>query len=275
MRVGPQPRAAPAATTCARVRWGSSANLRMTGKTRRASSHLSSAHRRQLGGTAWVVHMTDTSVSKVIGALRSTRNVPCAIKRHNAARLACRSSGTAARTLPKVALCVDRAALSMSSAATASTGTRLRGNNRFALSSIGPRTLRSVAMRNTAPLSRAQCRAATNAGLSRPQFLRRSARYFTSMSSARSVRYRTRKSGVYRRLVAPWQKAKVIGWEVIEASGRRKLVRVTKSRSRALSCSVVPVGSGWKPMICERRLSGMRLNHPPVAYAPNTRLWHI
>jgi hypothetical protein len=29
-----------------------------------------------------------------------------------------------------------------------------------------------------------------------------------------------------------------------EASGWRKVVRVTKSRSRALSCSVVPVASG-------------------------------
>src|SRR6478672_11106419 len=44
------------------------------------------------------------------------------------------------------------------------------------------------------------------------------------------------------------------------ALGSRKLERTTKSRSSALSCSAVPVGSGWKPMMCDRRLSGIRLN---------------
>ena len=42
----------------------------------------------------------------------------------------------------------------------------------------------------------------------------------------------------------------------------RKRVSVTKSRSSALSCSVIPVERGWNPMTCERRLSGMRLRSP-------------
>ncbi|HEY6925759.1 MAG TPA: hypothetical protein VI653_19930, partial [Steroidobacteraceae bacterium] len=51
----------------------------------------------------------------------------------------------------------------------ASTGACLSGSNRFALPSIGRRMLRSVAMRNTAPFSSAQSRAARNPGLSRLQ----------------------------------------------------------------------------------------------------------
>ena len=53
----------------------------------------------------------------------------------------------------------------------------------------------------------------------------------------------------------------------MEASGLRKLVRVRKSRSRALSCSVAA-----GPMTCERWLSRMRHNSSPVNKAPGRQL---
>lgn len=58
-----------------------------------------------------------------------------------------------------------------------------------------------------------------------------------------------------------------MGCELIEAPGSKKLVSVTKSRSRALSCSAIPVASGWKPMMCERRLRGIRLKRSAVLLA--------
>jgi hypothetical protein len=44
---------------------------------------------------------------------------------------------------------------------------------------------------------------------------------------------------------------------MIEAAGSSRLGRATNSRSRALSCSAVPIESGWKPVICECRQRGI------------------
>jgi hypothetical protein len=54
----------------------------------------------------------------------------------------------------------------------------------------------------------------------------------------------------------------------MRASESKKLKSVTKSRSSALSCSALPVGSGWKPMMCDRRLSGIRLNRSSLLQRP-------
>lgn len=45
----------------------------------------------------------------------------------------------------------------------------------------------------------------------------------------------------------------------MSAQGSANRTRVTKSRSSALLCSAEPADCGWKPVMCERRLSGMRL----------------
>ncbi|WP_410487120.1 Na+/H+ antiporter NhaA [Sphingobium baderi] len=42
---------------------------------------------------------------------------------------------------------------------------------------------------------------------------------------------------------------------------------MTKSRSSALSCSAIPVGTALKPVTCERWLNGTRLNYPPKLHA--------
>ena len=157
---------------------------------------------------------------------RSTCNEPRAINRHNAARPACRLTGSAASTPPRVGVFPDRVVNSTSSATAGSSGAPLSGNSRLALSSIDPRILRSVAMRNTAPCSRAHSPAATNAGLSRAQLARRSARYFTSTSSACTALCCTRKSGVYRRVLAPSLKFSVTALE----NGKKNLQLSTLER---------------------------------------------
>jgi hypothetical protein len=52
----------------------------------------------------------------------------------------------------------------------------------------------------------------------------------------------------------------------MRAVGSRKLEKVTKSRSSALSCSVSPAPRAWNPVTCERLLIGMRRKSPPVGH---------
>jgi hypothetical protein len=50
------------------------------------------------------------------------------------------------------------------------------------------------------------------------------------------------------------------GDAVIERLGGKEWVRVTKARPSGLSWSTIPVVSGWRPMMYERRFEGIRLN---------------
>ena len=50
------------------------------------------------------------------------------------------------------------------------------------------------------------------------------------------------------------------GNAVIDRLGGREWVRVTKARSSGLSWSAIPVASGGRPMMYERRFEGIRLN---------------
>lgn len=96
------------------------------------------------------------------------------------------------------------------------------------------------------------------------QTVRRSVRYLTSMISVLPSLQSTRKSGVYRRDWPSCSNRSVIGCAVTRAFASTKLVSVTKSRSSALSCSVTPVARAWKPITCERRLSGIRRRLPSI-----------
>jgi hypothetical protein len=123
---------------------------------------------------------------------------------------------------------------------------------------------RSVAILKCAPSRVAQSLAAAKAGRKPLHPARRSARYLISTISVRPLLERTRKSGVYRRCRPSCSKRIVTGCAVTTAPASMKLASVTKSRSSALSCSATPVARAWKPVTCDRRLSGMRRRSPSV-----------
>ncbi|CCV09113.1 hypothetical protein MESS2_850017 [Mesorhizobium metallidurans STM 2683] len=211
------------------------------------------AHGRDVGHA----HAAPTRVLGTIGADRSTTRAPRAIRRQTTASPASRVVGKAS-TSPMKSMASARARTTANSASAVSIGTFLSGSNLFAASRRGPRMPRSVAILKRAPCSPAQARAAANAGLSRCQSDLRSARYLISTISEPPALQSTRKSGVYRRDRCPCRNRIVTGCSVTTAPASVQLTSVTKSRSRALSCSATPVARAWNPVTCDRRLRGMR-----------------
>lgn len=169
-------------------------------------------------------------------------SAPRAMSRQTTARLASREIGGASIKSPKLTACAPACATARSANAV-STGALLSGSNRFALSSCRHRMPRSVAILKRAPLQCAQFRAAAKPGQKRSQPARRSAWHLISTMSQWSSPESTRKSGVYRRRCPSCSKWIVTGCAVTTALASMKLASVTKSHSRALSCSAIPVES--------------------------------
>ena len=65
--------------------------------------------------------------------------------------------------------------------------------------------------------------------------------------------------GCVRRDWPSASKRMAIGCDLTVAPASANCTSITKSRSSALSCSIASPSRGWKPVTCDRRLSGMRL----------------